>query len=451
MSSISVLPVDPSAPFTSVDSTRICMTPSAFEATLCSLGKMHLLYSAQKETIITLTSLRIKFAHKTGSARREAVRKANRSSFKQIHNLQECARQQSIGTRVWVRYFLLAFLDLVSAIAEKCTAYSFTLKTKPTYPFDPRLTPPAYEKPQYSPLSQKNFCGTRVSILMSLIRSFLTVALRSASLEPASTAATILAPYSLVPTIGSVLYPYTVAIISNKTTFLAVTEGAPEPAKFSGIYVQGAADAAPPVLVGKGITFDSEEISGAHTECYHIEQGMSRMHEDSGGAATVCASALAIAINLFMLTPGTENMSHPVADHPGDMSTTYIVYVMNHEPIQIDNTDGEGRLVLYGKPILAGSMDYDVITTMTSRAALLQVLDWLQDELHAADLREHYRFWRMRLDEEYDPQLYGHNVDLDNVHRRTAHVRGCCTAALFLTSFFEGVQPVHDTDEPAMW
>lgn len=29
-------------------------------------------------------------------------------------------------------------------------------------------------------------------------------------------------------------------------------------------------------------------------------------------------------------------------------------------------------------------------------------------------------------------------------------MRGCCTAALFLTSFFEGVQPVHDTDEPAM-
>lgn len=29
------------------------------------------------------------------------------------------------------------------------------------------------------------------------------------------------------------------------------------------------------------------------------------------------------------------------------------MYAMNHEPIQIDNTDGAGRLVLYGKPILA--------------------------------------------------------------------------------------------------
>lgn len=55
----------------------------------------------------------------------------------------------------------------------------------------------------------------------SLIRSFLTAALPAASLELASTAAT-----------GSVLYSYTVAIISNRTTFLAATEGAPEPAKF---------------------------------------------------------------------------------------------------------------------------------------------------------------------------------------------------------------------------
>ncbi|EIW65393.1 uncharacterized protein TRAVEDRAFT_42763 [Trametes versicolor FP-101664 SS1] len=64
-------------------------TPSTFEATLGSLHKTHLLYSAQKETIITLTSLRTKFVHKTSNARREAVRKANRSSFKQIHHLQE--------------------------------------------------------------------------------------------------------------------------------------------------------------------------------------------------------------------------------------------------------------------------------------------------------------------------------------------------------------------------
>ncbi|EIW65391.1 uncharacterized protein TRAVEDRAFT_80723, partial [Trametes versicolor FP-101664 SS1] len=59
-------------------------------------------------------------------------------------------------------------------------------------------------------------------------------------------------------------------------------------------------------------------------------------------------------------------------------------------------------------------------------------------ELHAADLREHYRFWRMRLDEEYDPQLYGHNVDLDNVHGQRALF---CIAALSAKLFVEGVDP----------
>lgn len=141
-------------------------TPSAFEATLCSLGKTNFLYSAQKETIITLMSPRIKFAQKTSNARREAVRKANRSSFKQIHDPQEPVRQQGTGICAWVRSFSLVSLELVSAIAANGAAYSFTLKTKPTYPFDPRLTTPAYEKPQFSPLSQENLCGTGVSFCL---------------------------------------------------------------------------------------------------------------------------------------------------------------------------------------------------------------------------------------------------------------------------------------------
>lgn len=78
-------------------------TPSAFESTLCSLCKTHLLYSAHKQTITTLTSPPIKFEHKTSNARREAVRKANRNSFKRIHDLQARVRQKSTGTRVWVR------------------------------------------------------------------------------------------------------------------------------------------------------------------------------------------------------------------------------------------------------------------------------------------------------------------------------------------------------------
>lgn len=47
---------------------------------------------------------------------------------------------------------------------------------------------------------------------------------------------------------------------------------------------------------------------------------------------------------------------------------------------------------------------------MTSRSVLLQSLDLLYDELHATDLREHYRFLQMPVDGEYGPQVYRHNA-----------------------------------------
>ncbi|KAL1937693.1 hypothetical protein VTO73DRAFT_12968 [Trametes versicolor] len=289
-----------------------------------TLRATHMLYSAQNETIITLTSPPIKFEHKTSNARREAVRKANRSSFKQIHDLQDV------------------------------------------------------------------------------------------------------------------------------TTFLPVTEGAPEPAKLPGIYVQGAAGAVPPVLVGKGITFDSEEISGGDRHapnareygrcCYRM---LVRAGDRSASGAVYTRFFLRLSTRSCLCYQYQPIYAHPGhGEHvascggpsrrhvnrihgAGTRHETYIVYAMNHEPIQIDNTDGEGRLVLYDamhhestefEPKtyccrdIHCSMVYDIIITMTSRAALLQVLDSLQDELHATDLREHYRFWRMPVDEGYDPQVYGQNA-----------------------------------------
>ena len=74
-------------------------------------------------------------------------------------------------------------------------------------------------------------------------------------------------------------------------------------------YKGAAADATPLVFVGKGITFDSGGISLKPSAVRSfpfqyatiillrlvIIQGMSLMRGDMGGAATVCASALAIA------------------------------------------------------------------------------------------------------------------------------------------------------------
>ncbi len=106
--------------------------------------------------------------------------------------------------------------------------------------------------------------------------------------------------------------------------------------------------------------------------------------------------------------------------------------------------------------------------TLDPHLRVWQNSDSLWDELHAAGLREHDRFWRMPLDEEYGPQIYGHNADLVNVRLpsvfslcllaqadicdvQTGGSRaGCCTAALFLKSFVEGVEPADGADEPAI-
>ena len=52
---------------------------------------------------------------------------------------------------------------------------------------------------------------------------------------------------------------------------------------------------------------------------------------------------------------------------------------------------------------------------MALTALILQNSDSLWNELHKAGLREHDRFWRMPLDEEYGPQIYSSNADLCNV------------------------------------
>ena len=58
--------------------------------------------------------------------------------------------------------------------------------------------------------------------------------------------------------------------------------------------------------------------------------------------------------------------------------------------------------------------------------------DELWAQLDAAGAREHDRFWRMPLSDDYAPQIQGSNADLCNTGGRPA---GSCTAALFLKAF----------------
>jgi aminopeptidase len=226
-------------------------------------------------------------------------------------------------------------------------------------------------------------------------------------------------------------------------SFLSVTNGTNEPAKFLEIHYRGASDknATPLAFVGKGITFDSGGIS------LKPAADMKLMRGDMGGAATVTSAALAIAklrlpVNLVVVTPLCENLPGPSATKPGD-----IIYAMNGKSIEVDNTDAEGRLILADaltyvsrtfKPhtlidaaTLTGAM---VIALGSVYSGVFTDSDTLWSELHAAGESEYDRFWRMPLDDQFLPQISGSNADLCNTGGRPG---GSCTAALFLKAFVD--------------
>jgi leucyl aminopeptidase len=124
-------------------------------------------------------------------------------------------------------------------------------------------------------------------------------------------------------------------------SFLAVAQGSEEPPRFVVMHYQGAAkSAAPVVLVGKGITFDTGGIS--------LKPGaeMDEMKYDMGGAASVIGTMRAIAqlkprLNVIGIVVSTENMPSGRAVKPGDVVTS-----LSGQTIEILNTDAEGRLIL---------------------------------------------------------------------------------------------------------
>ena len=122
---------------------------------------------------------------------------------------------------------------------------------------------------------------------------------------------------------------------------LAVARGTVEPPKLIELSYQGAdAAAAPIVLVGKGITFDTGGIS------LKPAAEMDEMKFDMCGAASVLGTMAAVAkmrlpLNVVGIVPSTENMPGGRATKPGD-----IVRTLSGQFVEILNTDAEGRLIL---------------------------------------------------------------------------------------------------------
>jgi len=221
--------------------------------------------------------------------------------------------------------------------------------------------------------------------------------------------------------------------------FLAVAQGSQEPLKFIVARYQGAAKgAAPIVLVGKGITFDTGGIS--------LKPGaaMDEMKFDMGGAASVLGTLRAVAglkpkVNLIGIIPACENMPAGNAVKPGD-----VVKSLSGQTIEILNTDAEGRLILCDaltyaerfKPAavvdIATLTGACVVALGHHRSGLFSADDALAAQLLAAGDAGLDLAWRMPLDEEYDEGLKSNFADMGNIGGRDG---GAITAAMFLKRY----------------
>ncbi len=222
-------------------------------------------------------------------------------------------------------------------------------------------------------------------------------------------------------------------------SFLSVTHGTVEPPKFIVLkYDGGAKKAAPVVLVGKGITFDSGGISLKPGE------GMDEMKYDMCGAGTVLGVFRTLVeqglkLNVVGLIPTCENMPSGTATRPGDIVTS-----MSGLTIEVLNTDAEGRLILCDaltyaerfKPAavidIATLTGACIIALGSVNSGLFSKNDALADELLAAGKQALDPAWRMPLDDEYQEQLKSNFADLANIGGRPA---GSVTAACFLSRF----------------
>ncbi|HEU5297433.1 MAG TPA: leucyl aminopeptidase [Burkholderiaceae bacterium] len=229
--------------------------------------------------------------------------------------------------------------------------------------------------------------------------------------------------------------------------FLAVAQGSEEPPRFIVLrYAGAAADEAPVVLVGKGITFDTGGIS------IKPSGEMDEMKFDMGGAASVLGTFRAVAqmkarVNLVGLIPTCENMPSGRAIKPGD-----VVKSLSGKTVEILNTDAEGRLILCDALAYAERFKPRVvidIATLTGacvvalghhRSGLFTPHDALAEALARAGDAALDPCWRMPVDAEYDEALKSNFADIANVGPRAG---GAITAAMFLKRFTDKLRWAH--------
>ncbi len=221
---------------------------------------------------------------------------------------------------------------------------------------------------------------------------------------------------------------------------LSVGQGSAQPSKFVVLKYSGSGDkmAAPIVLIGKGVTFDTGGTA------LKTRQSMSLMKYDMCGAAAVLAvmksaAALELPLNIIGVCACAENMPGSEATRPSDT-----VKSLSGKTVEVINPDAEGRLLLCDalsyverfKPELvidlATLTGASLIALGRHYSALFCNDDDLLAELITAGDVAMDKVWQLPLSEEDNSQLDSEFADLANMGDGTA---GCIVAALFLSHF----------------
>ena len=195
------------------------------------------------------------------------------------------------------------------------------------------------------------------------------------------------------------------------------------------------------ILVGKGVTFDSGGLD------IKPSNSMLLMKKDMGGSAVVLGIAYALMsincpVNLRVILPLAENAVSEKSMRPLD-----IVYSRNQTPVEIGNTDAEGRLLLAdaltycqeSKVKTDFIIDFATLTGAarvalgTELPALFTNNDNLGDEIINEGIKQIDPMWKLPLFGPYNKQLDKNNYALSSTG--TSGTGGAITAALFLNRF----------------
>lgn len=243
----------------------------------------------------------------------------------------------------------------------------------------------------------------------------------------------------------------------NMNAVLSVGESSPNKPKFIIMeYKGGKKGEKPVVFVGKGVTFDtggSNLKPGDH---------MNGMHMDMAGGAVAIHTLLTLAKlkinkNIIALVPAVENRITGDSYLPGD-----VIVGMSGKPIEVLNTDAEGRVVLSDALTYAKKYNPEIVidlATLTGAAvvalgsrvsALFSNSDKIANELKIIGEETKNLMWPMPLYDEYKEDIKGDLGGVTNTHNKFKRDGGAITGAMFLEHFVDGYTWAHIDIAPRM-